>query len=475
MKRLKGLLPAISADKVLMVMLALVLGLTACPECPADETADIRAIHLSPDAPAVDVWTLEPERRIFSDLSFTDSSTYRVVDEGTYTLEITPSGAGILDSVLTLEGLEFEEDNTYTAAVIGWLDNLTGILLVDDVTTPPADQIRVRIVHAAPDVGEVDVWNVTDPEDPQPLVENVSFAEASDNLNIDAGTYVVGIDVNGDEQPELVFELPQLTAGSILNVFALQDETGEVFLLAHFLDGNTIRINPRPITPELGEDEAGVRLVHLSPEAPPVDVWGPAVPLVTNLNFAEGTDYLAVPADVELVEVVPAGQEREEAVLQIVDPPLMAGEFYTVVVFGELEELSVLLLQDDQTPPVAGAIRLRPVHVAVGVGEVDLWAARPNQQPVLAFENLAFGETTDALELPSGSYSVGLDVGRDGLIEVTADFGPITAATIANIFAAVDEDGQVFFLVQENGNYVRLDGSLEDPPQEPGNVLPIVE
>src|SRR5688572_10788940 len=104
-----------------------------------------------------------------------------------------------------------------------------------------------------------------------------------------------------DAVPDLTFELPELSAGTVANVFAVAD-AGEVFLLAQLPDGSTLRVEPRGPT-------AFLRVLHLSPDAPAVDVFvdGAGDPAVSDLAFPAGTGYLALPAASYDIDVAPAG------------------------------------------------------------------------------------------------------------------------------------------------------------------------
>jgi hypothetical protein len=49
--------------------------------------------------------------------------------------------------------------------------------------------------------------------------------------------------VDDDATPDLTFSTEAIPAGSILNVFAVNDG-GDVFLIAQFQDGSTAQIDP---------------------------------------------------------------------------------------------------------------------------------------------------------------------------------------------------------------------------------------
>ena len=84
--------------------------------------------------------------------------------------------------------------------------------------------------------------------------------------------------------PELIFDLPELYKGAIANAYVVTDDKGGVFIKAHLDNGQLIKVAPRPA--------ANVRVVHLSPNAPAVDVWldgqGKAV---NGLDYLQGTGY----------------------------------------------------------------------------------------------------------------------------------------------------------------------------------------
>ncbi|QZY54512.1 DUF4397 domain-containing protein [Crassaminicella profunda] len=76
----------------------------------------IRFVHLSPNAPAVDI-TLSDGRKIFSNISYKDITDYACIPSGTYTFQVRPSGTD--DVVLTIPNVELMADNYYTIYAVG--------------------------------------------------------------------------------------------------------------------------------------------------------------------------------------------------------------------------------------------------------------------------------------------------------------------------------------------------------------------
>ena len=139
-------------------------------------------------------------------------------------------------------------DAFYTAAAVGNLnDSNVEVLALGDNYDGIGDNVRIQVVHAASSVGQVDIWNVTDPANPAPLLENVDYKAFAD-LDLPVGDYVIGLDVDDDATPDLTFNAGLATlgvpAGSFLNVFASDDPEGNVALVAELGDGSTLPIPP---------------------------------------------------------------------------------------------------------------------------------------------------------------------------------------------------------------------------------------
>jgi len=209
----------------------------------AAEKAQVRVLHLSPDAPGVDVFVNGGKDPAVENLAFTKGTAYLAVPAGAYTFDVAATGSSAADAVLTIEALSLAAGASYTAVALDELSSITALPLVDDYSNLASGKIRIRAVHAAAAVGQVDIWNVTDPASPTALYQNVDFGAAGQALDVPAGAYKLGIDVNDDKKPDLTFSIPSLPAGTVANVFAVNDAAGVVFLLAELRDGSTVRID----------------------------------------------------------------------------------------------------------------------------------------------------------------------------------------------------------------------------------------
>ncbi|HOI11475.1 MAG TPA: DUF4397 domain-containing protein, partial [Myxococcota bacterium] len=386
---------------------------TDTPETPK---AQVRFLHLSPDAPAVDIFAGDAVLAGADDLSFPNGSGYLEVPAGSYDIAIVPAGGTLDQAVLTVPGLALEEGKAYTGVAYDRVASLKALALVDDLSTPMSGKLRVRAIHMAPDVGAVDIWNIPAEGDPAKIYDNVPFGAVGDYLELPAGAYTLGFDVNEDAVPDVVFETPALSQGLIINLFAVQDGADALFLNAQFQDGTTARIDPKSEeTPK-----AQVRFIHLSPDAPSVDIFagGAALDGADGLAFPNGSGYLEVPAGAYDIAIVPMGGTIGDAVLTVPGLALEEGKAYTGVAYDRLASLKATALVDDLSAPMTGKLRVRAIHMAPDVGAVDIWNIPAEGDPAKVYDNVPFGAVGDYLELPEGAYTLGFDVNEDAVPDV---------------------------------------------------------
>lgn len=230
-------------------LVALALTAAGCdddsnPAAPTAEKTYLRAIHLSPDAPQVDIYFNGTATPTVTDLAFKEGIDYLKVNAGTYDVAIAPANSSIGDAVLTVNAA-LGTNKRYTAVAFDEVASVQALLLTDDLSTLPAGQIRVRAIHTASTVGQVDIWNIPAVGAPTPLYQDVDFGVAGAYLTIPAGSYTLGFDVDNDANPDLTFTTPSLAAGTVANIFAVS-QGSNVYLLAQLQNGQVVQINPNP-------------------------------------------------------------------------------------------------------------------------------------------------------------------------------------------------------------------------------------
>ena len=100
---------------------------------------------------------------------------------------------------------------------------------------------------------------------------------------------------------------------------------------------------------------------------------------------------------------------------------------YAVIASGLVNAIEPLVLEDDNSAPAAGNVRVRAIHGAPSAPAVDIYVTAPSADlavEVPALSNVVFGDVADYLEAPAGTYQV--RVTPTGSKTVVIDSGPLT-------------------------------------------------
>lgn len=196
----------------------------------------------------------------------------------------------------------------------------------------------LRVAHFAPDVPAVDVFlklpGAANSAQNR-LLQNVEFPASTAYTSVEAGTYDVSVALAGSLNGVLDLAGARLAEGTSTSVFAtgLLAGTGDQAL--------ALRAYADDRTPVAGK--AKVRVIHLSPDAPPVDVVvlsGGAIAArpVTNLSYPNATaSSLQLDPGTYTLAVVPTGASAPVLPTAAGVPvTLAAGDVATVVAIGAL-------------------------------------------------------------------------------------------------------------------------------------------
>jgi len=86
---------------------------------PASGKAHVRFIHLSPNAPAVDVAVASSGAVVFGDVSFKEGTAFSPLDAGTYNLDVRVAGTSTV--ALVLPAITLQAGKIYTVFAKGYL------------------------------------------------------------------------------------------------------------------------------------------------------------------------------------------------------------------------------------------------------------------------------------------------------------------------------------------------------------------
>ncbi|MGQ9649514.1 MAG: DUF4397 domain-containing protein [Phycisphaerae bacterium] len=176
-----------------------------------------------------------------------------------------------------------------------------------------------------------------------------------------------------------------------------------------------------PMTPGNGSsDDARLRVVHASPDAPAVDVCANGAVAFSNAVFADATAYASVPAGTYAVRVVPTGAGCDSAGVIDASLPLAKNTDTTVVALNTLSEIEPLVLADDNAAPAAGNAKVRFIHASPDAPTVDI--TLPDGTAL--FDDVSFKENAGYLEVGAGTVT--LQVRDESGASIILSVGPIT-------------------------------------------------
>lgn len=196
--------------------LALTAGSTVAGADDHDTDDDgARAVHLSPDAPALDIY-VEGELWFEGVESLTVQDHYMPSEPGVYEVAAVPAGGELADALVVTD-CEIES-GPCTLAAVGEVCDLSGnpldlVALKDDFGPTEEGHARFRAVHASPDVPAVDVKT----EDGTTVAEDLAFGEAA-TAELPAGETVLSIAADGETLARFALEP---AAGSVYSAFAV--------------------------------------------------------------------------------------------------------------------------------------------------------------------------------------------------------------------------------------------------------------
>jgi len=182
---------------------------------------------------------------------------------------------------------------------------------------------------------------------------------------------------------------------------------------------------------------ASVRVAHMSPNAPNVDVYVDGSAVLEDVPFGAVSSYLEVPAGEREIEITAAGDPDTSVFAGGV--PVEADTAYTIAAIGELGDMGErpfepLVLEDDNSEVSGNEARLRAVHASPDAPAVDITAAGGD---VVLFDGVEYGQS-GYVTVEANDYTVQIrddTDGNDG--EVVADFDvSLNGGTVYTAFAA---------------------------------------
>ncbi len=405
----------------------------------------LRALHASPEAPAVNIHVNGAQ--VLGGVDYAQGSGFLPVGERTRVQveAIIPGG----NAVVIDENLSLQFSTEYTVIATGAVADPVDALLIGNPSDAPITpgSLRAQVVHAAPGAPAVDVY-VTAPgatlADSAPLNDSpLGFEQFTGRAELPAGDYQVRVTLAGDPTTVVydsgTLSLPATADLLIAAVANTGPGASPIQLVA--LDGEGANVLQDAATP------ASVIAVHASPDAPAVDLLADdngtaaleSLALARNVSYPGVCRIAAVPAGNYSLSVTPAGNPGVVALEFDLAPN--RGDVVTAVVTGYLggtPALQPLALPIDSRSVITET-KLRITHASPGTGAVDLYlladgadlnAATP------AFAGVPFGADTGVLSIAPGVYDVYVTpAGNRGVVAIEVQDFTVSGGQVLDVLA----------------------------------------
>jgi len=290
--------------------------------------ARLRVINAIPDAPTISVGVPGNEEAMVDGVQFPNASDYQTVDPGTYDLEIRNTDSG--QTLLAAPGIQVDAGQVYDLFALGQVanGNVQLLPLVTPVAAPCSQTLGVgqptdsclRVIHAAPDTGPVDVYIGE-----APVAQGLEFGSASTFTAAPNGEQQLRVVPAGAPVDQAVIDMTQgLTAGSAAQIVVsgLGDD------LQATIAGVDLRALP--------QNQARVRVVHASPDLDAIDVAVAGGPTpFEGIGYRSQSGYVVFDAGTYGFQLRENGSET--LLLEALDVPIEPGMVYDIVVIGQSE------------------------------------------------------------------------------------------------------------------------------------------
>lgn len=188
----------------------------------------------------------------------------------------------------------------------------------------------VRIFHTSPQALNVDVY-----VNNEMVFSNLAFGDFTKYVYLDEGEYNVTVYVAGQKDKPVINKIVEIPSQQMFTVAAIGN-----------LDNLNLLVVPDKVSKSPSKDYSSVRVIHLSPDAPGVDLVVDNDTLFENIEFGEGTDYVDLNPGTYNIKVV---LNSDKSVVLPLKITLNSDKIYTIYIIGNPPNLQAMQVIDGNT------------------------------------------------------------------------------------------------------------------------------
>lgn len=220
-------------------ILVLSLIVTIAPSVLAQDAANLRITHLSPDTGQVDIYIDGSLYREY--VGYERTTKYITLSPGSHQVDVRP--AGMEQPVLASLSLSMEPDSSYTLGISGLLssNDLQLIVNMDEFETDLLYS-KVRFVHSSPGLGPIDIAIAGGPV----LVSGLPYRASTGYLDIRPDVYDLEIRIAGTSTVLYTVSDIGMTRAAACTIYTAGTTVEETLITVHTFEANH-SIDPRQI------------------------------------------------------------------------------------------------------------------------------------------------------------------------------------------------------------------------------------
>ncbi len=210
-----------------------------------DPVSRVRVIHMTPDATSLSGYLQGDDEAFASEIEFgasSDSSSRFAITSDTIEVREASDGA----SGPVLYDATFPQPPTgsevWTLATYGSAADTTSWFISHDTMDRPSSA-RWQFYNGSGLLGEVDIYDIGGSERVT-VASDLAYGESTDRATTEVGSYALAFDSDDDGEIDYEFGVGPFEFGSDVMLFLFDDAVATVYLMAVFVDGQTIRYNP---------------------------------------------------------------------------------------------------------------------------------------------------------------------------------------------------------------------------------------
>lgn len=192
------------------------------------------------------------------------------------------------------------------------------------------DVSYVRVFHASPNSSAVDIYI-----NKALVFSNLSFKDFSEYIPLPKGQYQMEVYPANQKNTSIITENIQIPEERVVTVAIAGDF--EDLQLVPYIEGNA---------EDLPVNESRVRVIHLSPDAPEVDVLINGSLAFDDVGFLDATEYIQLPSAIYDITINIA--DTQDIVLSL-RPDFKSQKVYTIYIVGNPPDLSGIQSLDGTT------------------------------------------------------------------------------------------------------------------------------